>query len=285
MLHPRPAADACSNESAGRWCGAVGRLQDPDRVPRIRCAPPPAPWCPIPGRLLEVMAGGLRGDGRLPPVRTWPDDRSPPPRRTSRTGWSSPIKTHRTTRPRPPHSVAPDRPRPSTGEAMCSTAAPGGHRGGLVSEVAVPGRTAHEGKPASHHATSVPSPPHPPEGAGTLGRYPCGLDQRRLRIRGDGQWYFAFFADAVTDPHWSSGIKEIRRQAELAGIDAQSTANRLPMARRTRPDPRPTPVRCDATSRGPILVSTRVYVTNGNKHPRVRLSHRPDDRVWLIVFR
>ena len=53
-----------------------------------------------------------------------------------------------------------------------------------MSEVAVPGRTAHEGKPASHD-TSVPSPPHPPEGAGTLGRYQCG-------------------------------VKEIRRQAELA---------------------------------------------------------------------
>ena len=69
-----------------------------------------------------------------------------------------------------------------------SAAAPRGHRGGLVSEVAVPGRTAHEGKPASHD-TSVPSPPHPPEGAGTLGRYPCGARStiNGAHIGGDGQ--------------------------------------------------------------------------------------------------
>ena len=69
-------------------------------------------------------------------------------------------------------------------------------RGGLVSEVAVPGRTAHEGKPASHD-TSVPSPPHPPEGAGTLGRYRCGLDQRRPPYQRRRPEAFAFLADAV----------------------------------------------------------------------------------------
>ena len=73
-----------------------------------------------------------------------------------------------------------------------------------MSEVAVPGRTAHEGKPASHD-TSVPSPPHPPEGAGTLGRYRCGLDQRRRppypRRRPEA---FAFFADAGLSPNYQT---------------------------------------------------------------------------------
>jgi hypothetical protein len=78
---------------------------------------------------------------------------------------------------------------------MCSTAAPRRHREGLVSEVAVPGRTAHEGKPASHD-TSVPSPPHPPEGAGTLVR--CGH-----RIRG-GQ-------PAVTPPRLTARRRHPRR--------------------------------------------------------------------------
>ena len=104
---------------------------------------------------------------------------------------------------------------------QCASAAgPRGHRGGLVSKVAVPGRTAHEGKPASHD-TSVPSPPHPPEGAGTLGQYPGGLDQRHPPHPRRRPEAFAFLADAVDDRHWPSGVKEIRRQAELAGIDAQ----------------------------------------------------------------
>ena len=83
-----------------------------------------------------------------------------------------------------------------------------------MSEVAVPGRTAHEGKPASND-TSVPSPPHPPEGAGTLGRYSCGLDQRRRPHPRRRPAAVAFFADAMNDPHWPS-VKEILRQAELA---------------------------------------------------------------------
>ena len=80
---------------------------------------------------------------------------------------------------------------------QCASAvAPRSHHGGLVSEVAVPGRTAHEGKPASHDM-SVPSPPHPPEGAGTLGRYRCGLDQRRPPYQRRRPEAFAFLADAV----------------------------------------------------------------------------------------
>ena len=59
----------------------------------------------------------------------------------------------------------------SKGDITSRTHAAGHTKLPLVSEVAVPGRTAHEGKPASHE-TSVPSPPHPPEGAGTLVRYP-----------------------------------------------------------------------------------------------------------------
>lgn len=93
-------------------------------------------------------------------------------------------------------------------------AAPRGHRGGLVSEVAVPGRTAHEGKPASHD-TSVPSPPHPPEGAGTLGRYPCGA---RSTINGASHRRrrpepFAISTDAVNDPHRPDGDRPNSRRA------------------------------------------------------------------------
>ena len=72
-----------------------------------------------------------------------------------------------------------------------------------MSEVAVPGRTAHEGKPASHD-TSVPSPPHPPEGAGTLGRYPGGLDQWRPPHPRRRPEAFAFLADAELRPNYQT---------------------------------------------------------------------------------
>lgn len=41
-------------------------------------------------------------------------------------------------------------------------------------------------------------------------------DQRRRPHPRRRPEAFAFFADAVNDPHWPSGVKEIRRQAEFA---------------------------------------------------------------------
>jgi hypothetical protein len=112
ILHLRPRRHLHSNEPAGRWCGAVSHLQDPSTgCPRIRFSATGAPW-----PLVEVMAGGWRSDGQLPPVRDM-TRRSKPASTggTSRAGWSSPSELHRTTPPRPPQSVAPHRPRSSTG--------------------------------------------------------------------------------------------------------------------------------------------------------------------------
>jgi len=95
----------------------------------------------------------------------------------------------------------------------------------VMSKAQILDRVRSFGRPGEHRRALHPAEedrhrtgtddPHPPEGAGTLGQYPCGLDQRHRPHPRRRPAAVAFFADAMNDPHWPS-VKEILRQAELA---------------------------------------------------------------------
>jgi len=161
--HPRPTADPCAamtlpGDGAAR--SVTSRIRRPGAADKVR-APPPA----------TVVSDSRAACSRSRQAACGVTDSSPSPDVTRRSNSAA------TGEPQelggPPQSkltglrrharhnqLLLDALAQALVKQMCSTAAPRGHRGGLVSEVAVPGRTAHEGKPASHHRERAfaPSP-------------------------------------------------------------------------------------------------------------------------------
>src|SRR5664279_465638 len=86
---------------------------------------------------------------------------------------------------------------------MCFGCSTRGHRGGLVSEVAVPGRTAHEGKPASHRHERAFAP-SPSGRCGHARSVPLWARSTAPSVSAAMPEAFTFLADAELRPNYQT---------------------------------------------------------------------------------